>query len=128
VGILPRAQRSGEGPDNADETQASVVQKVSWVRDAAGERFEQLELAMLIWAVAIADDRLTAAEQIAASTWRAGLSVDQILASPYFLIGTVDAIVDKLLEQRERCGISYISVFQADTTTFAPVVARLAGK
>lgn len=126
VGILPKAHRNGKGPDNAEETEESVAQKVSWVREAAGERFEQVELATLIWAVAITDDRRTAAENIAASTWRTGLGPDQILASPYFLIGSVDAIVDRLLEQRDRYGISYISVF--DTTAFAPVVARLAGK
>ena len=43
-----------------------------------------------------------------------------------FSIGTVDAIVDKLVERRERFGISHISVFEADAHAFAPVVARLA--
>jgi hypothetical protein len=81
-----------------------------------------LELALLIWAVAVTEDRRAGAERIAART---GRSVDHILESPYFLIGTVDAIVDKLVEQRERHGISYISVFPSDTDAFAPVVARL---
>jgi hypothetical protein len=54
--------------------------------------------------------------------------VEQILASPYYLIGSVDTIIEKLLEQRERHQISHISVFEWDTAAFAPVVARLAGK
>jgi hypothetical protein len=43
-------------------------------------------------------------------------------------VGSVDSIVDKLLELRERFGISYVSVFPQDTEAFAPVVARLAGR
>ncbi len=48
-------------------------------------------------------------------------------STPFFLIGGIDAIVDNVLELRERHGISYISVFLSDTETFAPVVARLKG-
>jgi hypothetical protein len=54
--------------------------------------------------------------------------VEQILESPYYLIGTVEAICERLLEQRERHHISHISIFQSDTRAFAPIVARLAGK
>ena len=94
------------------------------MRQAAPERFEKLELALLIWAVEVTEDRHAAAERIAART---GRLVDHVLESPYFLIGSVDAIVDKLVEQRQQLGISYISVFPSDTEAFAPVVARLAG-
>lgn len=124
VGIMTQAKPAG-GLDTADETESCVAKKVDWVRQAAADRFDQLELALLIWAVVVTDDRRAAAEQIAARTSR---PVDHILESPYYLIGTLDAIVDKLLEQRDRHCISYISVFPSDTNTFAPVVARLAGK
>ncbi|SRR5712691_4362885 len=114
---------AGDGLDRAEETDACLAQKIAWVPQAAADRFGQLELALLIWAVAVTKDRRGGAERMAART---GRSVDHILESPYFLIGTVDAIVDKLLEQRERHGVSYISVFPSDA--FAPVVARLGGK
>jgi probable F420-dependent oxidoreductase len=125
VGIVPQAKAAGDGLATAEETDACVEKKVGWVRQAAADRFDQLELALLVWAVVVTDDRRAAAERIAARTSR---PVDQILESPYYLIGTVDAIVDKLLEQRDRHCISYISVFPSDTNAFAPVVARLAGK
>jgi probable F420-dependent oxidoreductase len=125
VGIAARAKATGDGLNRGEETEASVAQKVAWLREAAADRFDQLELALLVLAVAVTDDRRAAAERIASQTSR---SVDNVLASPYFLVGTVDAIVDKLLEQRDRHRISYISVFPRDTNTFAPVVARLAGK
>jgi hypothetical protein len=53
--------------------------------------------------------------------------VDEVLASHYFLIGSIAAIVEKLLELRERDGITYISVFPPNTEAFAPVCARLTG-
>ena len=43
VGLAPRAGRDGRG-DNASLTWAATVEKVGWVRDAAGQRFDELEL------------------------------------------------------------------------------------
>jgi hypothetical protein len=43
-------------------------------------------------------------------------------------IGSVDAIAARLVEQRERHGISHITVFPEDVEPFSPMVARLAGK
>ncbi len=94
------------------------------MRQAAGNRFDQLELAVLIWEVAVTDNPRGAAEAIATKRSR---PVDQVLESPYFLVGSIDAIVDKALELRERHGVSYVSVFPSDTETFAPIVARLKG-
>jgi alkanesulfonate monooxygenase SsuD/methylene tetrahydromethanopterin reductase-like flavin-dependent oxidoreductase (luciferase family) len=124
VGILARSNRNGAGLDWTEDTEASVADKVQLLRQSAPDRFNQLELAMLIWSVAVTDNRRAAAERVAAET---GHPVEHILSSPYYLIGTVDQIVDQLREQRERTSISYVSVFPADTEAFAPVVARLAG-
>ena len=124
VGILARAKPGG-GLDSAEDTDASVVQKIGWVREAADDRFDQLELALLIQSVVITDDRRSGAEALAAGRPR---PAEHFLGSPYHLIGSVDEIVDTLLQQRERYGISYYSVFPEDTRAFAPVVARLAGK
>jgi hypothetical protein len=59
------------------------------------------------------------------ATW---LNADQILASPYFQIGSVEQIVENLRALRERFGIAYFSIFARDMEAFAPVVARLAGQ
>jgi len=123
VGIIAQALPEG-GLDMQRDTDALLAEKVRWVREAAGERFEHLELAALIWGVAITDNRLTAAERFARPGW---LTPEQILASPYFLIGSVDAIVERLVELRERYHHSYFNVFPDAMETLAPVVARLAG-
>jgi hypothetical protein len=91
---------------------------------AVGERFGQLELAALIWQVVVKDRPRSAAEVVAL---RWGVTGDQVLASPYFLVGTLAAILEQVQALRERHGISYLAIFPSDVTTFAPVVAQLAG-
>jgi probable F420-dependent oxidoreductase len=123
VGILARALPDG-GQDLSWDSEAVLAEKVGWVREAAGARFDQLELAALIWQVVVTDDRRAAAESVAAAR---GLTPAQVLASPYFLLGSVEQIVERLLAQRERHGLSYLTVYPDDVEAFAPVVARLAG-
>lgn len=124
VGILAQALPGG-GLDLAGDSEAVLARKVDWVREAAGARFDRLELAALIWAVAVADRRREAAERLAGAY---GLTAEAVLASPYFLIGSIDQIVEDLIAQRERHGISYITVLPQDMEAFAPAVARLVGR
>jgi probable F420-dependent oxidoreductase len=123
VGIIAQSAQAGSLQFGRD-TDDLVAEKVGWVREAAGERFDQLELAALIWQVVITDHRRSAAEQVAP---RWGMTADQVLASPYFLIGSRSAIVENVQALRERHGISYLNIFPGDVDSFAPVVAELAG-
>ncbi|MBV9597777.1 MAG: LLM class flavin-dependent oxidoreductase [Chloroflexi bacterium] len=79
VGILPRSRSAGTGLDRSEETEASVADKVQWLRQAAPDRFDELELAILIWAVEVTEDRRVGAERIAART---GRIADQVVDSP----------------------------------------------
>jgi hypothetical protein len=106
-------------------SQDTLAEKVSWVRAAAGPRLEQLEVSILLLSVTVTDQPQAAAERIGSAI---GLTTEAVLASPHGLIGSVDAMVEALLERRERYGISYIAVYEKDMQTFAPVVARLAGR
>jgi probable F420-dependent oxidoreductase len=123
VGILPKAL-SGGGLDWAASTEAILAEKVGWVREAAGDRFAALELALLVFKVVVTDHSRGATEQVGRGF---GLTPEQVLAAPDFLIGSVDQIVERLHGLRDRYGISYVSVFPEDMEAFAPVVARLAG-
>jgi probable F420-dependent oxidoreductase len=129
VGFIPRARADGRGQDLTDATPEALEQKIAWVREAAGERFADLELGILVAQVFTTEDREQAAQFIA-NTLAAGLNVstDVILQAPYLLLGTVDQICEDLLARRERYGISYISVFEQSLEALAPVVARLAGQ
>jgi len=114
-------------PDLSGWRTSSVDERVQLVREVAGEeRYARLELNALIQRVVVTDTRRKAAEELT-SRW-AQLTPDEILQSPYVLIGTVDQMVDDLQARRERWGISYYVIFEPYLDVFAPVVARLAGR
>ena len=48
IGFLPRACPDGPEQDIMDATPASLEQKIAWVREAAGARFADLELGILV--------------------------------------------------------------------------------
>jgi probable F420-dependent oxidoreductase len=123
VGIIAQSAAGG-GLQFGRDTNALVAQKVAWVREAAGDRFDHLELAALVLKVVVTDHPDSAAEELAAA-W--GLAPREILRSPYFLLGSVAEIVEDVRRLREEHGISYLTVFPTDVQAFAPVVAQLAG-
>ena len=53
------------------------------------------------------------------------LSVEDILATPYLWIGTVDSICDQVRAARERSGFTYFTVFHHSLEAAIPVTRRL---
>jgi probable F420-dependent oxidoreductase len=125
IGFTPAA-RSGEvTPDQARETlPAAWTEKFEWVREAAGERFSDIELQIRYFFAAITDDRRGLAEAAAPAF---GISADEALSSGVALVGTVDECCDLLVQRREEWGVSYVVLGDDQYEAFAPVVARLAG-
>lgn len=117
-------REGGTAPDVSGWKVAGVDERVQLVRDAAGDRYDRLELSALVQRVIVTDDRRQAAEELA-RRWTQ-LSPEEILQSPYVLIGSVDQLVEDLQARRERWGISYYVVFEPYIEAFAPVVATLA--
>jgi probable F420-dependent oxidoreductase len=111
-------------PPGQSATEAATDQKVSWVREAAPQRYEHIEAQVYVHVVEVTDNRYEAAERIGV---RLGMSPAEVLRSPHVLVGSVSAIVDDLKERRERFGFSYISVSAAFVDDMEPVVSRLAG-
>ena len=131
VGINAKTTAEG-GLDFSSITPEATEQKIAWVREAAGARFRDLELNILVIPI-VTDQRRQVTEQ-KLRDHEMPIDEDNIawmLASPLFLFGTVDQIVEDLQARRQRFGLSYIAVgeyFQADVMErFAPVIARLAG-
>lgn len=118
-----------------DAFPARMDERVEWVRDAAGPRFQHLDLSVLrlLGKVTITDEPLKAAAMVAREhEARTGLTIDphDVLESPYALIGSVSGLVDKLRRARERWGInSYLVGWFDDTDVraLAPVIEQLAG-
>jgi probable F420-dependent oxidoreductase len=114
-------------PDLSGWRLSGVDKRVRLVREAAGkERYARLELNVLVQRVIVTDDRRRTAEELT-SRWTQ-LSADEILQSPYVLIGTVDQMVEDLQARRERWDFSYYGTSEPYLDAFAPVVERLAGR
>jgi probable F420-dependent oxidoreductase len=122
VGITARS--TPKGIDWASATHEANLEKVSWIREAAGERFEQLEIGVPLFVVIPTEDRQGTAQHLAG---RLGLTPEQCLSCTHILIGTVDQMVEDLLRRREDYGISSLAVIEAGIETLASVVARLSG-
>jgi probable F420-dependent oxidoreductase len=101
---------------------ADSNEQVAIVREAAGPRFDDLELNVFAARTEVTDDRSGVVDDFAQQM---GLTPAQIDASTSFLVGSADAIAEQLHERRERLGISYIIVWDRVMDAFAPVVARL---
>jgi hypothetical protein len=100
------------------------VGKIELLRSAAGDRFDDIELNLLVQAVEVADDARGAAEKLARE-WDE--PVEPILDMPFVLLGPVPAIVEKLGRLREELGFSYLTLFEKDFERFAPVLDELRG-
>jgi probable F420-dependent oxidoreductase len=115
-------------PDAAAE---AVDRKVDAIREAAGDRYADIELQIVVPFVVLTDDREGTAAAIAGSLPSDDPSIDlsakTVLESPFVLIGSEDQICETLVERRDRWDLSYY-VFNDDSVdVVAPIVARLAG-
>jgi probable F420-dependent oxidoreductase len=115
--------------DPSSTSPEAAAEKVVWVREAAGERFDELELNVLVTTVNVTDRRRDAVRDWLRDSEMPtdDANVEIWLQSPSLLIGTVDQIVEDLLARRQRYGFSYITIFEP-MEPFIPVVERLAGR
>jgi hypothetical protein len=118
--------RSGViGPDGVQSSTAELtMQKVEWVRKAAGDRFDTLELEIAAYFTFVGDHGAAMAEGMGSAF---GLTPEAMKEHPHGLFGSVDEICDELVRRRELYGISYVTVGDLQMEEFAPVVAHLAG-
>jgi probable F420-dependent oxidoreductase len=102
------------------------VRRVRFVREAAGERFADLELESAPSVTVVTDD-------VDATLARLGptlrnIDPDALRHHPNALVGTEGEIAERLQEQREVAAVSYVTISEDQIESFAPVVARLNGR
>jgi probable F420-dependent oxidoreductase len=113
------------GPETAPNMSPERTrEKVAWVKEAAGTRFDSLELNALIGFVLITDDAGSIAEAMAPHF---GIEVEDALHVPGILLGTLDEMVEELQWRREEYGISYWSIESDSWEALGPIVSKLAG-
>ncbi|MEA2662812.1 MAG: hypothetical protein QOH08_2384 [Chloroflexota bacterium] len=129
VGFAPRIGAKGGGFDSC--TFEATREKVRWVKEAAGPRFDEIELNTYpaFRPTSVTDEPRKAAEDLLARLTERGpanITVEELLDSPHVFIGSVDQLVEKFTRLRAELGISNIMV-GSGMDDFAPVVERLAG-
>lgn len=114
------------GSIGGDEAKSAVAdryhQRIGWIRDAAGDRFGDIELQIQCQFEQITADRDALYEAMGPMF---GISAEEARDVPIVLAGTVEQIVDDIVRRRTEFGLSYVVVHDLDG--FAPVVAALAG-
>jgi probable F420-dependent oxidoreductase len=116
-GVVDAAAAKSGGAEETD-------QKLEWVKAAAGDRYPELEINMLIFAAILTDD---AAGTIAQMAPLFGLEPEGLEQYPHAWIGSIESICDDLQARRDRWDVSYLVVQGDAMETMAPVVAKLAG-
>ena len=122
AGELADTVALGLPPQTTEEDLAGTV---AVLRDAAGSRFDALELHLNV--AAIADD----ASAVPSWVSRMVGGDPQAMAAAggiSFLLGSAEQIAGQLLRRRDALGISYIAVNGMFAEQFAPVIARLRGR
>lgn len=128
VGVNPRL---GPGVDPftavGELSPERLTRKVGWARAAAratGRDPGTLEFQLRMFDVRVTHDGV---EHRSTSSHAASVDPRVLAASPAVLWGHVDECVDRLVELRERYGVSYLHL-GGNLAAAAPIVARLAGR
>jgi probable F420-dependent oxidoreductase len=125
VGINVNLREGTGGAETAaDATPERTREKVAWVKEAAGDRFESIELNSLIGFVMVTDDASSLAESMAPAF---GIDPADALHVPLALVGTLEEMTEELEWRRAEYGISYWSIESDAWQTLAQVVSKLAG-
>ena len=125
VSIVPSLAAGVVGEETAAQAVAEkYAERVRWVRDAAGDRADDVELQCWTATVAVVPDADTVIEKLAPAF---RLTPDELRAAPVVLIGPVEEIIETLRKRREEYGFSYIVVHEGEMDALVPVIAELAG-
>jgi probable F420-dependent oxidoreductase len=113
----------------SDDTARSMTggatdDKLTWLREAAGARFGDLEIQSFVGFTTFTDDRGALAEMMAGAF---GVTPKEALETPVVLAGTLEQMIDDVLARRERWDMSYVVIGVNVMEQFAPAVAQLSG-
>jgi probable F420-dependent oxidoreductase len=100
-----------------------LADRIAFVREAAGDRFADLELNIAI--TALPTDDSGRPDLSITRRFLPHLSEEELLATPAVLSGSADEIADTLRGYRDTYGVTYFTVQQLHAEAFAKVIAAL---
>jgi len=125
VNIAPRPPTKGTTSRGSTGFGLTIHDELALIRQGAGDRYDSLELCVFADRAAVTDDPAPEAEALAAEF---GIGLEALHEMPHTLIGPPGLLEERVLEHREKYGVSYRIVPGGLMDAFAPVVRRLAGK
>ncbi len=111
----------GDRAPDADED--PLADRIAFVRDAAGDRFDALELNIAVTAMPL--DGSGMPDLTIPRHFLPGLSDDELLRHPGVLSGSAADMADRIRSYRDRYGISYVTVQDRHAEAFGEVIALL---
>lgn len=126
VGVNPSIPKGYVDASASSEVVPSMLdKKIDLVRRAAGSRFEDLELNILVFATMVGLSAAARRDEVAQMF---SVAPEELDASPYAWVGDVKEVADQLRAARDRWSTSYFVVQgEAAMEQAAPVVAELTG-
>lgn len=100
-----------------------IDEKVGWLREGAGDRFDDIELNAWLAVAEITEDPAV----VEGTAALFGTDAESLRRSPLALVGSAGEVTDMLHERRERWGYSYHVIPGEKAHDFAPIVASLTG-
>ena len=100
-----------------------LAERIELVRNAAGDRFDSLELNLAITAVPADGSRMP--DLAMTRRYASELSDEELLSMPSVLSGTPREMADTLSEYRDKYGITFVTVQDNHIDNFAKVIAEL---
>ncbi len=124
VGLVPGFDAHGRVRVR-EATETATAEKIALIREAAGERFERLEINMWLGDAGLVGSGNSLLSSVTAAVRWAPTA---FYGSPYVLYGTLRSTREQLLRRRDRLGISYYTVPSRAMESMAPLVEALSGK
>jgi probable F420-dependent oxidoreductase len=122
IGVAGVYQVEGEPPGTFRiGTAAETDERFRFVRERAGARAGHVEWHLLVQVVVPTDDRRAAAAELV-GRFDGRMTVDEVLETPFLLMGTPAQMAEQLRAARERYGFSYVTVHEPYYEVFEPVV------
>lgn len=115
IGLTAGAPISPDGDPLAD--------RIGFVREAAGDRFDELELNIAVTAMPTDDSGRP--DLSLTRRFLPHLSDEELLSTPAVLSGSPKDIADTIRGYRDTYGVTYITVQQQHAEPFAKVIAEL---
>jgi probable F420-dependent oxidoreductase len=125
VGVLPAPIQNSTDSDNPlDRLPAAFDAKLAVIREAAGDRFENIEI-NAFGTFVITDKRRAETQDLILRRGWTGIDVEAVWQMPTIFIGSLNQIRADLHARRERFGLSYLIVGEDSLPALAKIIAGL---